>query len=103
MKLTLKILSAVMILYSIFLLVIGIRNFGPFLLIIFAALLLFSVYTQNSVIKNMIYIFFILYIIFILFFAFILYRNVKYDNPSGAQKSDFVVVLGSGLRYGTYL
>ncbi|MDR2879331.1 MAG: YdcF family protein [Fusobacteriales bacterium] len=103
MNITLKILSAVMILYSILLLIIGIRNFGSFLLIIFAALLLFSVYTQNSGIRNIIYIFFILYIIFISFFAFILYRNVKYENPSGAQKSDFIVVLGSGLRYGAYL
>ena len=103
MKLTLKILSTIIILYSILLLVIGIRNFGPFLLIIFAALLLFSVYTKNSIIKNMIYIFFILYIIFISFFIFILYKNVKYENPLGSKKSDFIVVLGSGLRYGTDL
>ena len=103
MRFTLKILSAIMILYSLFLLIIGIRNLGPFLLIIFAFLLLFSVYTQNTVLRNIIYIFFILYIIFILFFAFILYKNVKYENPSGAEKSNFVIVLGSGLRYGTHL
>ncbi len=103
MKLTLILLSVTITLYSLFLFVIGIRNFGPFLLIIFALMLLFSVYTKNSVLRNMIYIFFTLYIIFILFFVFILYKNVKYENPSGAGKSDFILVLGSGLRYGTTL
>ena len=103
MKLTLKLLSVIIILYSLFLLVIGIRNSGPFLLIIFAFILLFSVYTKNSILRNIIYIFFTLYIIFILFFIFILYKNVKYENPSGARESDFILVLGSGLKYGSYL
>ncbi|MCP1224952.1 YdcF family protein [Sebaldella sp. S0638] len=103
MKLTIKIFSSIIILYSLFLFIIGIRNLGPFLLAAAAMLLLFSVYTNNTALKSIIYIFFILYITFILFFAFILYKNVKYENLSGAEKSDFIVVLGSGLKYGTHL
>ena len=103
MKITLKILSIIIILYSIFLFIIGIRNIGPFLLFTFALILLFSVYTKNAVLRRIIHIFFTLYITFILIFIFVLYKNIKYENHFGAEKADFIVVLGSGLKYGTYL
>jgi uncharacterized SAM-binding protein YcdF (DUF218 family) len=103
MNTILKSFSIIIILYSIFLFIIGIRNFGPYMLIFFAFMILLSVYTKNPALKIIIHIFFIIYIVFLFFFIFILYKNVKYENYSGAEKSNFIVVLGSGLKYGTQL
>lgn len=99
----LKILSFLMIFYSLFLLIIGIRNSGPIFLILLSVILLFSTYTSNNTIKLGIYIFFIIYIFFMLIFISVLYKNVKYENEYGAKQSEYIVVLGSGLKNGTDL
>lgn len=103
MNILIKSISILMFIYSIILIVIGIRNFGSIMVFIFSILFYFSAYTNNMKIKYTLCSFFIIYIIFLLFFIGNLYKNTKYENNEGAENSSFIVVLGSGLKNGDQL
>ena len=103
MNILIRSISILMFIYSIILIIIGIRNFGSIIILIFSILLYFSAYTNNLKIKYTLYSFFIVYIIFLLIFIGILYKNTKYENNEGAKNSSFIVILGSGLKNGDQL
>ncbi len=96
----LQIMSKLFLIYSLSMLFIGYVNVGTFISIFISLLFIYIMKTKNYKIKKLLIYMLSIYFFILSIFIVILYSNVQYETHD-IDGVDAILVLGSGLNFGT--